>query len=105
MEEILGRDTGSNFKEEEEASNGRNKTKRSIVSKNKSPFDKIRLFFNYVSQFLHKAGTLCGFVTTYDPGLFLTFMSKTQMGLYFLRLLRCGIFPTGQHGKCKGWPD
>ena len=35
---------------------------RSTVSKNKGPFEKLRLF-STLKQFKHKAGTFCGFVT------------------------------------------
>ena len=57
------------------------KLRHSTVSKNKSPFQKIRQFFNIETQSQYSVW-LCNF----DPGLFLTFISKTQMGFYFLRL-------------------
>ena len=57
------------------------KQSKSTVSKNKSPFEKFRLYFNFETQSRYFVW-LCNC----DPGLFLTFECKTQMGFYFLRL-------------------
>ena len=55
--------------------------KTATVSKNKRPFENLGLFFNFKAQSRFFVW-LCNF----DPGLFLIFESKTQMGFYFLRL-------------------
>ena len=49
------------------------------VSKNKSSYEKVRIFFYFEAQSRYFA-----WLGNFDPGLFLTLKSKTQMNFYFL---------------------